>query len=97
MDASDYETKLKNNEQDRIFSYDKPNKYRSDITNIIYCLLNNPRILAARGTLPDVMERLLVKARVTLPMAEGSVQKYANDIINRNEVLLSLCSSSSKL
>lgn len=96
-DASDYDTKLKNNEQDRIFSYDKPNKYRSDITNIIYCLLNNPHILAARETLPEVMERLFQKARVALPMADGCVQKYADDIINRNEVPLSLCSSSSRL
>jgi hypothetical protein len=79
---------MKNSEQDRIFSYDKPNKYRSDISNILYCLLHNPRILAARKDLPDVMERLFVREKVTLLMADGCVQKYANDIINRNEVLI---------
>lgn len=96
VEASDYETKMKNNEQDRIFSYDKPNKYRSDISNIVYCLLNNPLILAERRNLTEVMARVFLNARVALPMAEGCVQKYADDIINRNEVLLYSFSSSSK-
>ena len=44
VEASDYEIKRRNYQQERIFSYDKPNKYRSDITNVIYCLLNNEHI-----------------------------------------------------
>lgn len=86
--ASDYDTKMKNSEQDRIFSYDKPNKYRSDISNIIYCLLHNPRILTAKGELPEIIERLFVREKVSLALADNCVQKYANDIINRNEVYI---------
>ena len=31
LQNSDYEIKKKNNAEQRIFSYDKPNKFRSDI------------------------------------------------------------------
>ena len=43
-EASDYEIKYKNHIQERIFSYDKPNKYRSDVSNILYCLQHNPNL-----------------------------------------------------
>lgn len=64
--ASDFAVKLKNNEQDRIFSYDKPNKYRSDISNILHCLLHNPNIRAATPDLPGLMLRLFAAAGVAI-------------------------------
>ena len=88
VECSDYEIKMNNSEQDRIFSYDKPNKYRSDISNIIHCLLNNTNIFNARQKLPEIIERLFAKARVSLESASNSVDRYASDIINRNEVYL---------
>jgi hypothetical protein len=44
LEVSDFEIKRRNYQQERIFSYDKPNKYRSDITNVLYCLLHNENI-----------------------------------------------------
>jgi hypothetical protein len=66
LGASDYEVKLKNNEQDRIFSYDKPNKYRSDISNIIYCLLNNKLIHSSLTSLASIIEPLFKTVNITL-------------------------------
>lgn len=42
QENSDYEIKLKNFKESRIFSYDKPNKYRTDINTLLtlVCLLN---------------------------------------------------------
>lgn len=31
---SDYSIRLKNHQEERIFSYDKPNKYRTDINTL---------------------------------------------------------------
>jgi hypothetical protein len=95
--ASDYETKRKNSEQDRIFSYDKPNKYRSDISNIAYCLLNNATLPQQSHQLPEIMRRLFDGAAISLQTAQNSVDKYAADIINRNEVKSKLFSFNSKL
>lgn len=36
----DLDTKLRNNEETRIFSFDKPNKFRSDVATIVSLLLN---------------------------------------------------------
>ena len=45
VENSDYPIRLKNNEEERIFSYDKPNKYRTDINTLaaIIDLLPSPR------------------------------------------------------
>lgn len=66
LDASDYEIKIKNSEQDRIFSYDKPNKYRSDINNIVYCLLNNKTIFSSLPNIKVVIEELFGRLNINL-------------------------------
>ena len=53
--ATDYEIKRKNYQEERIFSYDKPNKYRSDITNFIYCLGNNKNLIDNQSELRNVI------------------------------------------
>ena len=39
-ECSDYAIRRKNSMEDRIFSYDKPNKYRTDIDNVVELALN---------------------------------------------------------
>jgi hypothetical protein len=52
---SDYEIKKKNCEHERIFSYDKPNKFRSDVSNMIQVLTENKAVI---GGIKEIAKKL---------------------------------------
>jgi len=55
QEATDYDIKRKNYQEERIFSYDKPNKYRSDVTNFIYCLQHSQHLKNNKQELRNVI------------------------------------------
>jgi len=88
VEVSDYEIKRRNYQQERIFSYDKPNKYRSDITNIIYCLINNQQIISSKPEdLSLAVQRALEVQKLDWREEGQCITKYLNDIVTRNEVI----------
>ena len=56
---SDFKIKRKNHEEERIFSYDKPNKFRSDISTLFEVLLTNDRALSSPGELATMFRESL--------------------------------------
>jgi hypothetical protein len=95
-EATDYDIKRKNCKEERIFSYDKPNKYRSDITNFIHCLRINPELRANQDELKSIIEKTFEFHGLNWREEKGCVDQYINDIINRNEVAAFLFSINSK-
>jgi hypothetical protein len=61
-DNSDFKIKRKNHEEVRIFSYDKPNKFRSDTTSLFEVLLNNRNLAKSRETLSITFTHALNEA-----------------------------------
>jgi hypothetical protein len=89
VEASDYEIKRRNYQQERIFSYDKPNKYRSDINNIIYCLLNNHQLISSKpNDISNAVERAMEVQKLDWREEGHCIKKYVNDIVTRNEVII---------
>lgn len=57
---SDFKIKRKNHEEERIFSYDKPNKFRSDISSLFEVL--TPQVLQHSKELSQVFSSSLTQA-----------------------------------
>jgi hypothetical protein len=58
-DNSDFKIKRKNHEEVRIFSYDKPNKFRSDTTTLFEVLFANKNLAKSRETLSTTFSHAL--------------------------------------